>query len=77
MHLSVTVKHDDDLRELRDLIVALRSVLSAESLTVLEAPEDLNYPYPFPMVTISEDRSRSRHYGAEALEKLRDLVQHR
>jgi hypothetical protein len=77
MHLAVTIKHNEDLEELRKLIQAVRAVMSADNVTVLEAPEDLNYPYPFPVVTISEDKNRSRHYGSDAIEKLRDLVTHR
>jgi hypothetical protein len=74
MHLAVTIKLNENLDELRGLIQALRGKLSAESVTVLEAPDDLNYPYAFPVVTISEDKSRSRHFGRDAIERLRAMV---
>jgi hypothetical protein len=78
MHLAVTIKHDQDhMEEMKRLIDAVRDSLSAESVTILEAPEHFNYFYPFPMVTICENSSRSRLYGPDALEKLRSLVAHR
>lgn len=73
MQLAVTIQHKD-LDELRSLIAAVRSVLSAGSVTVLEAPEDMNYPYPMPILTILEDAARKRLYGADAVDKLRDLA---
>jgi hypothetical protein len=76
MQLAVTIQHKD-LDELRGLIAAVRNVLSAGNVTVLEAPEDMNYPYPMPILTILENAARSRLYGTEAVEKLRDLAQKR
>ena len=76
MQLAVTLQHKD-LDELRGLIMAVRDVLTAGSVTVLEAPEDLSYPYPMPILMISESAGRKRLYGTEAVEKLRDLAQRR
>lgn len=76
MQLAVTIQQKD-LDELRSLIIAVRDALSAGSVTILEAPEDMNYPYPMPILMISEDSTGERLYGTEAVEKLRDLAQQR
>ncbi|MEA2821621.1 MAG: hypothetical protein QOJ86_3625 [Bradyrhizobium sp.] len=76
MQLAVTIQQKD-LDELRSLIIAVRDALSAGSVTILEAPEDMNYPYPMPILMISEDTTRRRLYGTEAVEKLRDLARQR
>ena len=76
MQVAVTLQQKDQ-DELKSLIVAIRNVLSADSVTVLEAPADMNYPYPMPILMISENASRKRLYGNEAVEKLRDLAQKR
>ena len=76
MQLAVTIQQKD-LDELRGLILAVRKVFSAGSVTILEAPEDMNYPYPMPILMIREDTTRKRLYGTEAVEKLRDLAQQR
>jgi hypothetical protein len=73
MQLAVTIQQKD-LNELKGLILAVREALSVGSVTVLEAPEDMNYPYPTPILTIREDTTRRRLYGIEAVEKLKDLA---
>lgn len=72
MHLSVTIKSDDDLEELQPLLAAVRQAFSQEQLTILEAPPELNYGYPFPILTISEEHGRRRLFGEEAIEHLRE-----
>jgi hypothetical protein len=74
MHLTVTIKHDNELEELKALILAIRQRLTNESVTVWEAPQGMDYPYPLPVVTIFEEENRSRLYGDEAVAKLRDLI---
>src|SRR5262249_51342960 len=76
MQLAVTIQQKD-LDELRNGIIALRQGLTAANVTVLEAPEDMNYPYPTPILTIREDETKRRLFGTEAVEKLRDLAQQR
>jgi hypothetical protein len=77
MQLAVTVKRDQDIEQIRPLIEALRRVLAAENVKVLEAPLDFDYPYPFPIVTVSEGPQQGRHFGSEALDLLRTLSQGR
>jgi hypothetical protein len=73
MQLAVTIKSDEELADLTALIEAVRRILSTESVTVLEAPKHLSYPYPFPVVTISEGPNRGRHFGPEAIDLLRSI----
>ena len=73
--VTITIKRDNSLDELKNLIGAIRKNAStSDSVTVLEAPEDMNYVYPLPVVTIGDDQDRHRLYGDEAVEKLRDLA---
>ena len=73
MHLAVTIKSDDDLEHVRPLIEAIRKVLSADHVTILEATKAFDYPYPFPVVTIVEGPGEGRHFGSDAIEVLRNL----
>jgi hypothetical protein len=74
MYLAVTIRRDDDIRELKLLIDALRKHLSADQFVVREAPKNFDYPFPFPLVTISEGPKRGRHFGPEAVDVLRELA---
>jgi hypothetical protein len=75
MRVAVTVEQDKDLSELRTLIDSIRRAMSADSVTIFEAPGGVEYPYPMPVVTISgNDRDKSRLYGVEAIDKLRALA---
>jgi hypothetical protein len=73
MQLAVTVKRDQDVEQIRPLIEAVRRILTADNVKVLEAPLDFDYPYPFPIVTVSEGPQQGRHFGTEALDLLRAL----
>ncbi len=73
MHLAVTIQRKD-LDELGALIAAVRNVLSAANVTIVEAPADMNFSYPMPIVTILEDAARRRLYGTDAVDKLRALA---
>jgi hypothetical protein len=75
MHLAVTIKRDEDIDRMRSLIEAVRRILTAENVTVLEAPKGLNYPYPFPVVTVSEGPRRGRHFGSQAVDILMSISQ--
>lgn len=74
MQLAVTIKRDENTEQLRPLIEAVCKTLAAENVTVLEAPEELQYPYSFPVVTVTEGPSKERHFGDDALELLRSLA---
>jgi len=74
MHLAITVRRDGELARVRALIEEVRRVLSAEQLTVLEAPQGLTYTYPFPVVTVSEGSRQVRHFGADAVDCLQNIA---
>jgi hypothetical protein len=77
MHLAVTIKSDDNLDDIKRLIEAVRKVLTADQVTILEAPKALQYPYPFPVVTVSEGSQEVRHFGTEAIDVLQKLSESR
>jgi hypothetical protein len=77
MRLSVTIKPDENLEQIRPLIEAVRHALTAENVIVLEAPNHIDYSYPFPIVSVSEGPEQGRHFGSEALELLRAVSQGR
>jgi hypothetical protein len=74
MNLAVTVRRDEDLANIEFLIKAVRDVLSVERVTVLEAPQNFDYPYPFPVVTVDEGPQKGRHFGADALSVLKSIA---
>lgn len=74
MHLAVTIRRDDDVEELKQLIAALRQRLSSEQIVVREAPKSFDYPFHFPLVIVSNGPDHERHFGSEAVEVLRELA---
>jgi hypothetical protein len=74
MQLAVTIKRDENIEQIRPLIEAVRKALTAENVTVLEAPQDLQYPYSFPVVTVTEGSSKERHFGDDAVQLLQSLT---
>lgn len=74
MQLAVTIKRDENIDQIRSLIEAVREVLTDQNVTVLEAPQELQYPYSFPVVTVTEGSSKERHFGDDALAVLRSIT---
>ena len=75
MNVTITVRRDKELGELKRLITTLRKkALSPYQVTVFEAPRDMNYRYPMPVLTIGEEDAQQRLYGPDAVEKLRSLA---
>jgi hypothetical protein len=77
MHLSVTIKADENIEQLRALIEAIRTSLSADNVTVLEATDSIDYSFPFPIVSVSDGPDQGRHFGSEAIELLQAFSQKR
>ena len=73
MKLAVTIKRDEDIERIKQLIEAVRNALNEENVTVLEAPTDLHYSYPFPIVVVSEGQEPVRHFGSAAIHVLEML----
>jgi len=74
--VTITVQKDGRLEEIKHLIGVIRNKSPhSNSITVLEAPVGMNYAYPLPVVTIGNVENRSRLYGNDAVDKLRDLAQ--
>jgi hypothetical protein len=74
MKIAVTVR-SSDVGTFKVLLDRVRS--KNPEVTILEAPNGLNYPYPFPVVSVNSEAGWDRHFGSEALTILEDFVKSR
>ncbi len=75
VEVTITVERDNTLDEVKRLIkIIMNNTKTHDTVTVLEAPKNLNYLYPFPVLTIINDQLKHRLYGNDAVARLQDLA---
>lgn len=73
MTLSITLRTGAGHSELAELIARVRAKVG-EEVIVLEAPAGFLSPFPLPALTVEHNAEQVRHFGTDAVEKLREFA---
>ena len=73
MKVTLTIEHGADVGELKVLIELLTRELN-DRFVVFEAPSGIDYSFSFPVVTVAEGGGKSRQFGSEAVDLLRNVA---